>query len=64
MALELARLEGVMLDPVYTGKAFHGFVTDLRMRGEPLDDAVFVHTGGGFGVFPYAQEYLDLQVER
>ncbi len=59
MALELARLEGVMLDPVYTGKAFHGFVTDLRAAGS-LGEAVFIHTGGGFGVFPYEQEYLAL----
>ena len=64
MALELARLEGVMLDPVYTGKAFHGFVSDLRAVGAPLGDVVFVHTGGGFGVFPYEQEYLNLQVKR
>ena len=26
---ELARLEGITLDPVYTGKAFHGLITDL-----------------------------------
>ena len=64
MALEFARLEGVMLDPVYTGKAFHGLVTDLRVSGAPVGDIVFVHTGGGFGVFPYVQEYLGLQVER
>ena len=49
----LARLEGVVLDPVYTGKAFHGMVTELAGgRFEGADDLVFVHTGGIFGLFP------------
>jgi D-cysteine desulfhydrase len=49
---ELARRDGVVLDPVYTGKAFHGLVTELardpRRFGERV---VFVHTGGMFGLF-------------
>jgi D-cysteine desulfhydrase len=49
----LAKNEGVLLDPVYTGKAFNGFVTDIEEGAIIGDDAVFVHTGGGFGVFPY-----------
>ncbi len=56
---ELARLEGLFLDPVYTGKAFHGMVTELEkaQQGLPtrLPDArrvVFIHTGGLFGLFP------------
>jgi D-cysteine desulfhydrase len=42
----LADLEGVLLDPVYTGKAFAGML-DLVSRGQ-LDERplVFVHTGG------------------
>ena len=54
LILALAREEGVLLDPVYTGKAFLGLVTELqegRLCGS--EDIVFVHTGGGFGVFPY-----------
>ena len=56
---ELARLEGLFLDPVYTGKAFHGMVSELRKAkaGQPsaLSGAktlVFIHTGGLFGLFP------------
>ena len=52
---DLARLEGVVLDPVYTGKAFHGMLRELeRGRFDGCDDLVFVHTGGIFGVFPQA----------
>ncbi len=43
----LARLEGLLLDPVYTGKAFAGLL-DLAERGAWGRDepAVFLHTGG------------------
>jgi len=51
---ELARLEGIVLDPVYTGKAFFGLCADLR-AGVYADssDIIFVHTGGIFGIFPH-----------
>lgn len=50
---ELARLEGVVLDPVYTGKAFHGLLTEIQKgRFEGCRDIVFIHTGGIFGLFP------------
>ena len=49
----LASLEGVILDPVYTGKAFHGLLQELaRGRFAGCRDIVFIHTGGIFGVFP------------
>ena len=48
----LARLEGILLDPVYTGKAFHGLLSEIE-KGTfpPGSDLVFVHTGGLFGLF-------------
>jgi D-cysteine desulfhydrase len=50
---ELAALEGVVLDPVYTGKAFAGMVTEIEAgRFEGCRDIVFMHTGGIFGLFP------------
>lgn len=50
---ELSRLEGLVLDPVYTGKAFAGMVAEIACgRFEGCRDIVFVHTGGIFGVFP------------
>ena len=53
---ELARLEGIALDPVYTGKAFYGLVTDLAKQAFPSEspDIIFMHTGGVFGIFPHA----------
>jgi 1-aminocyclopropane-1-carboxylate deaminase/D-cysteine desulfhydrase-like pyridoxal-dependent ACC family enzyme len=44
-ALErLARAEGILLDPVYTAKAFAGLLGEARLFGnEPV---VFLHTGG------------------
>lgn len=52
---ELGRLEGLLLDPVYTGKAFAGMLAEIEAgRFEGCRDIVFLHTGGIFGVFPQA----------
>ena len=51
---QVASMEGLILDPVYTGKAFHGLVEDIRkgVYAEQQDrDIVFLHTGGLFGLF-------------
>lgn len=49
----VARLEGVILDPVYTGKAFCGMLDQVKQgRFDGSDDIVFIHTGGIFGLFP------------
>ncbi len=57
----LAETEGVVLDPVYTGKAFHGLISEIRSGAlSNSKDIVFVHTGGTFGLFPYRQEFFDL----
>jgi len=49
----LARMEGIVLDPVYTGKAFQGMVSEIaRGTFDGVRDIVFMHTGGTFGVFP------------
>jgi D-cysteine desulfhydrase len=49
----LARTEGLVLDPVYTGKAFHGMLAEIKKgRFAGASDIVFVHTGGSFGLFP------------
>jgi D-cysteine desulfhydrase len=47
-ALDLAaRLEGLVLDPVYTGKAMAGLVAAVREgRLDPGSPVVFLHTGG------------------
>jgi D-cysteine desulfhydrase len=54
---ETARTEGIIFDPVYTGKAFYGMIEELkrdpRCFGERI---IFIHTGGIFGLFPKAEE--------
>ena len=67
----LARLEGVLLDPVYTAKAFCALLDGLRDgrlgRDKPV---VFFHTGGIFSNFAWPQTILanaascDSQAER
>ncbi|GMG88275.1 D-cysteine desulfhydrase family protein [Biformimicrobium ophioploci] len=56
---ELAALEGIVLDPVYTGKAFHGLLRDIELgRYEGCRDLVFIHTGGLFGLFPQREQMV------
>ena len=48
---EVCQSDGVVLDPVYTGKAFHGGGTELRRDPARVGSAgAFVHTGGMFGL--------------
>lgn len=48
-----AQLEGILLDPVYTGKAFHGMLQDIQLgRYQHCENLIFIHTGGQFGIFP------------
>ena len=55
---EVAQLEGIVLDPVYTGKAFHGMLQEIgRGRFDGCDDIIFVHTGGIFGLFPQRSNF-------
>ena len=52
-AMELMmKLEGIVLDPCYTGKAFAGLVRRARegFYG-PDDNVLFIHTGGAGGLF-------------
>jgi len=52
---EIARLEALLIDPVYTGKAMLGLY-DLSRKGffKRGENVVFLHTGGLPGLFAYA----------
>jgi len=52
-----AEKEGVVLDPVYTGKAMAGLL-DLVHKGRFPENStvVFLHTGGRSGVFAYPRD--------
>ena len=52
----LARTEGLLFDPVYSGKALAGLI-DLVRKGELGDgNIVFLHTGGAAALFAYADQ--------
>jgi D-cysteine desulfhydrase len=52
--IRLAREEGVVLDPVYTVKAFRGLVDTLSRDPKALGQRLcFIHTGGLYSIFPF-----------
>jgi L-cysteate sulfo-lyase len=54
----LARTEGILLDPVYTGKAMAGLLALIRAGEIGADETiVFLHTGGAPGLFAYEGEF-------
>lgn len=54
----LAKHEGILLDPVYTSKAFTGLLMDIKnkviKKGEKV---LYIHTGGTPGLFAYEQYF-------
>ena len=56
----LARKEGIILDPVYSGKAFAGMV-DLIKKGyfDKSKAVVFIHTGGTPALFVYSDSFRE-----
>ena len=55
----LARTEGILLDPVYTGKAMAGLI-DLSRKGffKKEENILFLHTGGSPALYVYMQDIL------
>ena len=50
---QVALTEGIILDPVYTGKALFGIRDQiLKGRFKKGERILFIHTGGLFGLFP------------
>lgn len=50
-----ARMEGIILDPTYTGRAMAGLISAARHDRLPEGTAVFLHTGGLPGLFGHEQ---------
>jgi D-cysteine desulfhydrase len=62
--VSLAQQEGVLLDPVYTAKAFRGLTDTLARDARALGQRIcFVHTGGLFSLFPF-RERLSRLLDR
>jgi D-cysteine desulfhydrase len=56
----LAQLEGILLDPVYTGKTMAGMI-DLVRKGHfgKDDNVLFLHTGGSPALYAYQAILMD-----
>lgn len=55
---DFAEAEGIILDPVYTGKAMRGLYTEIK-KGTFKDskNILFIHTGGLFGLFSKRNQF-------
>jgi L-cysteate sulfo-lyase len=58
----VARLEGILLDPVYSGKGMAGLI-DLCRKGhfKKGENVVFLHTGGAVALYGYMDAFSDLK---
>jgi len=56
----VAETEGILLDPVYTGRAMVGLI-DLIEKGyfKKDDNIIFLHSGGTPALFPYREKILN-----
>jgi len=58
---DFARTEGIILDPVYTGKAFHGALALIEQGEIPHGKSIILwHTGGIFGIFAKGQYFREM----
>jgi len=58
---DVARKEGVALDPVYTGKAMYGLLDQLKKDHRRFgQNVLFLHTGGVFSLFGISKELSGL----
>ncbi len=62
---QVARMEGIILDPVYTGKAFLGMIEKIRAGlFDNTSDIVFIHTGGIFELFPQRKQLFEQEASE
>ena len=59
--VELAQTEGLILDPVYSLKAFIGMIDHVKQGIiKPGEKVLFLHTGGHYGIFSKYEEIGDI----
>lgn len=61
--VEVTRSEGLLVDPVYTGKAIHAVKSELK-AGRFSGVTMFWHTGGVYGIFPFRKQLSDFFSEH
>lgn len=55
---DFAEAEGIILDPVYTGKAMRGLYTEIKKGTfKDSENILFIHTGGFFGLFSKREQF-------
>jgi L-cysteate sulfo-lyase len=55
----VARTEGLLLDPVYSGKAMAGMIDAIgKGQFDDKEDIVFLHTGGSTALFGYKHLFM------
>jgi len=55
----MAKFEGILLDPVYTGKGLAGLIGDIREGKYEQDETViFLHTGGAQALGAYSSLFV------
>ena len=55
----VAKDTGIILDPVYSGKAMLGLVDQIKKGNFTSKEKIlFLHTGGGFGLFPIKEKFF------
>lgn len=60
----LAKTEGLVLDPTYTGKAFYGLISEIRAGYfNNAANVIFFHTGGVFGLMAQNRHYQSALTE-
>ena len=52
------REEGIVLDPVYTAKAYMGLEELIHQGQLEYKNILFIHTGGIFGIFPLVEKFV------
>ncbi len=58
---KVARTEGVLLDPTYSGKAFLGLYETLKKDKHAFGKSIlFLHTGGAFANFIHEREWQEI----
>jgi L-cysteate sulfo-lyase len=56
----VAQLEGVLFDPVYSGKALAALIDQINLGNfSHLNDVVLVHTGGSASLSAYVDAFED-----
>ncbi|PSC68993.1 pyridoxal phosphate [Micractinium conductrix] len=65
LVADVAAATGIILDPVYTGKAVHGLVSEMRAAPEQWRGrkVLFIHTGGLLGMYDKAAQLQPLVEE-